>query len=157
MEVRQADPRGLADGGEVDLTADAGVYVADDHADQNVESPKQALEQHGDQQHGEQGHHRGVGSLLEVAPHARSQIETDDGHDGTVDDRRHDDIDPPGAGEVHEHTDQGQQQTGDHDAEGCDGDALVRGGHRGDRSDEAEGRAQIAWQYVLVDQQEQRG
>ena len=38
-----------------------------------------------------------------------------------------------------------------------DRNALVGGGDRGDRCDEAEGRAQIARQHVPVDQQEQCG
>ena len=56
-----------------------------------------------------------------------------------------------------EHADQGQQDAGDHDAEGRDSEALVGAGHGGDRRDEAEGRTQVARQHVLVDQQEQRG
>lgn len=38
VELREADPCGVADGGEVDLTTDAGIYIADDHADQNIEA-----------------------------------------------------------------------------------------------------------------------
>ena len=58
---------------------------------------------------------------------------------------------------MHEHTDQSQQQTSDENAEGRDGDALVRRGDGSDRGDEAEGRTQIARQHVPVDQQEQYG
>ena len=58
---------------------------------------------------------------------------------------------------MHEHADQGQQNTGDHDAEGCDLKTLVGAGHGGDRRDEAEGRTQVARQHVPVDQQEQCG
>ena len=157
VESRQTNPSSLADGGEVNLATNASVCVTDDHTDQNVESAKQTLEQHCYQQHGSQSHDSGIGSDLEVVPHARSQIETDDGHDCTVDHRRHDDVNPLGAREVHEHTDQSQQQTGDENAEGCDGNALVRRGDGGDRGDEAEGRTQVARQHVLVDQQEQCG
>ncbi len=153
----QTDPCRLADGGEVDLAADAGVGITDDHADEDVETSEQTLEQHRDEQHGEQGDDGGVGGLLEIVPHAGGQVEADDGHDGTVDDRRHDDVDPFGSGVMHQDADQRQQQTGDHDAEGRDGDALVRGGDRRDRGDESEGGSQIARQHVLVDQQEQRG
>ena len=156
-EFRQADPCGLADGGEVDLATEAGVRIADDHADEDVESAEQTLEQHGDEQHGHEGDDGGVGSDLEVVPHARSQVEADDGHNGTVDNRRHDDVDPLGARVMDEHADQGQQDAGDHDAEGRDSEALVGAGHGGDRRDETEGRAQVARQHVLVDQQEQCG
>ena len=38
-----------------------------------------------------------------------------------------------------EHADQGQQDAGDHDAEGRDSEALVGAGHGGDRRDETEG------------------
>ena len=84
----------------------AGVRVADDHADEDVESAEQTLEQHCDEQHRDEGDDGGVGSDFEVVPHARSQVEADDGHDGAVDDRRHDDVDPLGARVMDEHTDQ---------------------------------------------------
>ena len=157
VELREADPCGVADGGEVDLTTDAGIYIADDHADQNIEATQQALEQHSHEQHGQQGNQCGVGRGLEVGPHGRCQIEADDGHDRAVDHGRHDDVDPFGAGVMHEHANQGQQNTGDHDAEAGDRNALVGGGDRGDRCNEAEGRAQIARQHVPVDKQEQCG
>ena len=38
---------------------------------------------------------------------------------------------------MHEHANQGQQNTGDHDAEAGDRNALVGGGDRGDRCNEA--------------------
>lgn len=97
------------------------------------------------------------GATLKLFHTLGAQVEADDGHDGAVDDRRHDDVDPLGARVMDEHTDQGQQDAGDHDAEGCDGEALVGAGDGRDRGDEAEGRAQVARQHVLVDQQEQRG
>ena len=55
-----------------------------------------------------------------------------------------------------EHTDQGQQDAGDHDAEGCDGEALVGAGDGRDRAMKPKDE-QVARQHVLVDQQEQRG
>ena len=157
VELREADPCGVINGGEVDLAAEAGINVADDHADQNIESTKQSLEQHGDKQHGQQSHDCGIRRGLEIGPYGGCQIEADNGHDRTVDHRRHDDVDPLGTGVMHEHADQSQQDTGAHDAEAGDRDALVGGGDCGDRGDEAEGRAQIAWQHVLVDEQEQCG
>ena len=156
VEVRQADPRGLADGGEIDLAAAACVGIADDHTKKNVQAPHQTLEQHSHQQHGHQGDDGGVGRDLEVVPHAWSEVEADDGHNGAVDDRWHDDVNPLGTRIVHDNADQSQQQAGDHDAEGRDGDALMRGGDRSDRGDEAERRTQVARQHIPVDQQEQR-
>lgn len=38
--------------------------------------------------------------------HGRCQIEADDGHDRAVDHGRHDDVDPFGAGVMHEHANQ---------------------------------------------------
>ena len=92
VEMRQTDPGGLADGGEIDLAAAACVGIADDHTKKNVQAPHQTLEQHSHQQHGHQGDDGGVGRDLEVVPHAWSEVEADDGHDGAVDDRWHDDV-----------------------------------------------------------------
>ena len=157
MEFREADPRRVADGRKVDLTAEACIHIADDHTEQDVQTSDKTAEQHGDEQHGEQRHQGGVPALLPVRPHAGSQVEADDRDDGAVDDRRHDDVNPLRAGEVDGHAHQGEQQACDHDAEAGGRNALARGGDGGDRGDEPERRPQVARQHVLVDEQEQRG
>ena len=56
MEFRKADPRRVADGRKIDLTAEACVHIADDHTEQDVQTSDKTAEQHGDEQHGEQRH-----------------------------------------------------------------------------------------------------
>ncbi|AGH41073.1 outer membrane receptor protein [Bifidobacterium thermophilum RBL67] len=156
MELRQTDPGGAFHCLEIDLAAGARVRIADQYAQQDVQTPDQAAEQHADQQDGDQRHHSRVRGLLEVRPHRRGEVEADDRHNRAVDHRRHDLVNPLGAGEMDKHAHQGEQQTGDHDAEACDRDALVGRGDRRNRGDEAEGATEVAWQFVLVDEQEQR-
>ena len=118
VEMRQADPGGLADGREVHLTLSAGHDVADDHAQKDVQTTDKPLKEDGDEHDGQEGDHGGDGVGFEVLPSRRGQVEADDGHDGPVDHRGHDDVDPFGAGEMDDHADQGQGQTGAEDAEG---------------------------------------
>ena len=137
MELRQTDPSGAFHRLEIDLTASARVRVTDQHAQQDVQTPDQAAEQHTDQQDGDQRHHRGIRSLLEVRPHDEARLKpmmatiaplTTGGMICRSTWRRRNGRAPPAKA----------SQTGDHDAEAGDRDTLV--GDRPPRSgDEAEG------------------
>ena len=92
--------------------------------------------------------------LLEVRPRDGREVEADERHDRSGDDRRHEPVDPADARELHDEADGGEQDADRHDA----GERRAHAGGRGrrrDRSDERERRAEVAGQLVARDQQEQ--
>ena len=97
-----------------------------------------------------------VRDLFEDAKRNAPCIEADDGHDGTIDHRGHDSVDPDGARPLDDEAYDREQQARAQNAEGRDGNAFAGTCHGCDRGDEAEAGTQIRRQQVLVDEQEKR-
>ena len=74
--------------------------IADKHPDENRQTSDDALEQYGNQQDGHDGHGGRHGSLLDVIPCRRSQVETNEGNDSPRHNRWHNPVNPGRTREV---------------------------------------------------------
>ncbi|MCY1237958.1 hypothetical protein D9M72_506740 [compost metagenome] len=153
--MRQPHPRGGVHFGVVHLAADHGHHVAHHHAHQDAEPPQDALEQHADQDDGGEGDRRGDGGGVEVVFRGRRQVQTDQGHNGTGDDGRHQAVDPAGPEFLDHGTDDGQPGARENHAAQCAGNPeLLLGGH--DRGNEGKARTEVAGHLALRNHQEEQ-
>ena len=120
LEVRQANDalslHSLVNLGEVHLAANHSGDVANAHTQQDGQATNDALEQHRNQDDGAQGHQRGHRCHHEVVLSALRQVEANQRHNRTGDDRGHELDQPAGASELNNQADQEQSHTGHDDA-----------------------------------------
>jgi hypothetical protein len=173
-EVRQAEPRGVGHRGEVDPVAGghhAGAVGRGDLAEGRVQQDRQQVAEHQaeqdrdagpeapQQQRGDddEGHRRQRHPLVlrpVDAGHDRCQVEADQQDDRAGDRRRQHRVQEADAGDVDEHTDQGQHDAGDQDR-ADDVGGVPAGGPDGDHAaDERGAGAQVARHLPVDDEQE---
>src|SRR5699024_8873074 len=166
VEARQTDPGRLGDGGEIDLALQPGRAVADEDADEDREPSEHAPEQHRGQQNRGDGHYGRQGSRSHPVPGGGSEVEPDEGDDGSGDHRRHRDFDPPHTDKMDDESDERQRHAHGDDSALRQGHGMrieiVAGGRReacdrADRSQQPERRAEVGRHHPLGDEQEEQG
>jgi hypothetical protein len=172
---READPVGRGDAVEVgavvrrdlagcgvegrdlaeDLVEDPGEDVPENQGKEDRDTADEPTEGHGadDREGHDQQRHPLVLRPVDVGDD-RSQVEPDQHDDCTGDDRRQDAVQDARPEVVDEHAHQSQDEAGDQDRPGDLRRVAALGADRGDAADERGGRAEVAGDSALHDQQE---
>ena len=156
VELGEAEPSGLADAREVNLTLKNRGHVADQHADEDREAAEDALEEDGHEADRHDRHDRGDRAFLDPLPRSGRQVQADERHDRARDHRRHGRVNPAHAGEVDDQADERQRCADSDDAAERVGSAQ-RCCHCLDRRDQRERGTQVRGQTARRDQEEQQG
>ena len=156
VELGEAEPSGLADAREVNLTLKNRGHVADQHADEDREATEDALEEDGHEADRHDRHEGGDRAFLDPIPCGGCQVEADERHDRARHHGRHGRVNPAHAREVNDQANRSKRRTRRNDAAERVGGPHGRR-HRGNRGDQGERGTQVRGQTARRDQEEQQG
>ena len=172
VEGGQAQPRSVGHAAQIDWLAQAqtiGQHGVDDaghdQANQDQQALHHALGEHGHQSYRDKGDglHPGFKVVgCHVLDGNGRQIQANHGHHGAGYDGGHKALNPAGANDMHQHADQGVDQTAGNDAAQCHTDVAVgtlacKAGGCNHHADEGEGRTQVAGHFAAGDEEEDQG